>query len=240
VAKRDYALVLMDIQMPEMDGLTAAREIRLDARNRDLPIVAMTAHAMSGDRERSLAAGMNDHLTKPIDPEALIAALLRWIKPSMAVPEAVEAEPNTAMEIPLADIMTDAMDHESDPVPAIPFLDGIDTADGLANHLDSPALYMRSLMGFLRDCGNSAEDIEAALTAGDFALARRHAHTLKSVAAIIGAHELSGRAKVLEDRCADSEPAQAEYETCMEEFHRIATLLKGLALAQQQGALESV
>ncbi len=77
--KNPYALVLMDIQMPVMDGLTATKRIRSDPRFRDLPIVAMTAHAMSGDRELSLAAGMNDHITKPIDPEALYTTLRKWI-----------------------------------------------------------------------------------------------------------------------------------------------------------------
>ena len=76
-----YALVLMDIQMPEMDGLTAARLIRRDPKYRDLPILAMTAHAMAGDREQSIAAGMNDHVTKPIDPALLYAALVKWIRP---------------------------------------------------------------------------------------------------------------------------------------------------------------
>jgi two-component system sensor histidine kinase/response regulator len=70
----------MDIQMPEMDGLEAARMIRSDARFRDLPILAMTAHAMPGDKELSLEAGMNGHITKPINPEDLYSALIRWIK----------------------------------------------------------------------------------------------------------------------------------------------------------------
>ncbi len=79
--KNTYDLVLMDIQMPVMDGLTAAKEIRADPRFKNLPIVAMTAHAMSGDRELSLSAGMNDHITKPINPDALYAALRRWVTP---------------------------------------------------------------------------------------------------------------------------------------------------------------
>jgi CheY-like chemotaxis protein len=78
----DYELVLMDIQMPVMDGISAAREIRKKERFKDLPIIAMTAHAMAGDREKSLEAGMNDHITKPIDVKALYAALSRWIRPA--------------------------------------------------------------------------------------------------------------------------------------------------------------
>ena len=76
----DYDLVLMDIQMPEMDGLTAAAHIRANPEYADLPVIAMTAHAMSGDKEISLRSGMNDHITKPIDPEILYATLRRWYK----------------------------------------------------------------------------------------------------------------------------------------------------------------
>ncbi|SBV92119.1 putative Histidine kinase [uncultured delta proteobacterium] len=78
LAEESFDLVLMDIQMPEMDGLTATMCIRTNPLHKDLPIIAMTAHAMSGDRETSLKSGMNDHLTKPIDPELLYAALRRW------------------------------------------------------------------------------------------------------------------------------------------------------------------
>jgi two-component system sensor histidine kinase/response regulator len=79
VLRQPFDLVLMDIQMPVMDGLAATRLIRADARFHDLPIIAMTAHAMRGDRERSLDAGMNDHLTKPMNPAALSAILSRWM-----------------------------------------------------------------------------------------------------------------------------------------------------------------
>jgi CheY-like chemotaxis protein len=79
VQKDNFDLVLMDIQMPEMDGLTATKEIRKMDRFKDLPIVAMTAHAMSGDKDLSLAVGMNDHVTKPIDVPELFRTLVRWL-----------------------------------------------------------------------------------------------------------------------------------------------------------------
>ncbi|MDR2367779.1 MAG: response regulator [Deltaproteobacteria bacterium] len=91
VKGRDFDLVLMDIQMPKMDGLTASRAIREVPELAGLPIVAMTAHAMSGDREASLAAGMNDHVTKPINVKELFGALGRWIDPQKIPREAKSA-----------------------------------------------------------------------------------------------------------------------------------------------------
>ena len=81
VAKKAFDLVLMDIHMPELDGIEATKKIRSQVKYADLPIVAMTADAMVGDKESSLAAGMNGHITKPIDPNVLRNTLLKWIKP---------------------------------------------------------------------------------------------------------------------------------------------------------------
>jgi CheY-like chemotaxis protein len=201
--------------MPEMDGLAVTRAIRKDPRNRDLPIVAMTAHAMSGDRERSLDAGMNDHLTKPIDPDELFAALLHWIKPRC---DAV-ADEGAAVVEPAA-----AGDSA-----AIPVLAGIDTERGLYNHVGQPDLYLSSLSGFGAEYGATTESVAVALAQGDYPLARRLAHTLKSVAATIGAHELSLRAKALEERCTAGEPAAAEIEACAAELRRIVAVLAPLA-----------
>ncbi len=184
VAQNTYDLVLMDIQMPVLDGLAATRAIRALPGQAELPIVAMTAHAMSTDRERSLASGMNDHLTKPIDSHAFFEALLRWIKPRPSAGAAV-AEPTPS-------------DDADSGMPIAP-MDGIDTTRGLRNHMHRPALYLQILSGFQREFGSTADDIGVALAAADFALARRLAHSMKSAAATIGAMELSQCAKTLED-----------------------------------------
>ncbi len=92
VINGNYDIVLMDIQMPEMNGVEATREIRaLDGDNSSIPIIAVTAHAMHGDRETYLAAGMNDYVSKPIDPKLLLDAIYRWSGVSgVAAPKAAD------------------------------------------------------------------------------------------------------------------------------------------------------
>jgi two-component system sensor histidine kinase/response regulator len=220
VRQGGYALVLMDIQMPVLDGLAATREIRADARFRDLPILAMTAHAMSGDRSESLAAGMNDHLTKPIDPATLYAALLHWIPPGDYQPEAPPENAITAIECD-----------------TIPVLEGIDCARGLANHLRRPAFYRRILAQFNREFGGAAADIEYALGTDDYELARRLAHSVKSAAATIGADELAQRARILEHRLAAGKPADAELPPFRHALAHIVKTLAPLAREAQADAL---
>ena len=210
-----YDLVLMDIQMPKMDGLTATRTIRQEARFNHLPIIAMTAHAMEGDRQRSLDAGMQDHLTKPIHLEALYAALLRWIAPR-------------------TDASTGTPAHSSVPSAAttIPVLPGIDTAAGLAHCLGRPDLYLRILDNFVREFADSAPRIQAALTSGpphDWPTARRIAHSLKSAAATLGAATLADAARVLENAYAAQQAATPEaWEAMHAELTRVLALLSAL------------
>jgi CheY-like chemotaxis protein len=216
-----YDLVLMDIQMPEMDGLSATREIREDACFADLPILAMTAHAMTGDRERSLAAGMNDHLTKPISPEVLFDALLRWIKPRQTnrdrtqptvAPEAIEEQAASAIQ-------------------GIPALDGIDIERGLVNHLHDPELYHSTLSSFTDEFGTTLSAAATAVAATDYLTARRLLHTLKSVAATIGAHELSAAAKRLEDAYAAGRADHEAYAACQAGLQRVLASLTLLPAA---------
>ena len=187
LAREPFALVLMDIQMPVMDGLTATRMLRADPRWRTLPVIAMTAHATSEDQQQTAAAGMNAHLTKPILPKVLYATLSQWLPP-------------IASGLPVA---TEEVGRG--PVPALddwPALPGIDRQAGLELHMNRPEFYLKSLHAFRQDFAGSDDRINAALTAGERIEARRLAHSVKSVAASLGAGALSDCARRCEQTLA--------------------------------------
>jgi PAS domain S-box-containing protein len=180
VESEPFDLVLMDLQMPIMDGLTAARTIRANPRFRDLPILAMTAHAMSGDRERSLAAGMNDHITKPIHPSRLTEALLRWM-PAKREREASAASAAAPIE---------------DDVPAD--LPPFDVPLALARANGKPKLLRKLLLGFRARYADAAPELRGHVEAGRREDAERLAHSLKSAAATLEAHDLAAAAAAVE------------------------------------------
>jgi len=186
VRANPYDAVLMDIQMPEMDGLQATEELRRDGRFDELPIIAMTAHAMAGDREQSLKAGMNDHVTKPIDPDALYAVLLQWIRPG----ERAAAPPAPAE--PAAAKRREAAGPAAEPLP------GIDRAAGLRRVAGNEALYGRLLLDFHRDYATTLQTVRALIDEGRTADAERQVHTLKGVSGNIGAMELHRAAQELD------------------------------------------
>ncbi|HZD49458.1 MAG TPA: response regulator, partial [Silvibacterium sp.] len=163
-----FDVVLMDLQMPEMDGITATKLLRADPRLQSLPIIAMTAHALVEERQRCLEAGMNDHVSKPIDPDALFATLARWTHRS--------ASPNGARPAV----------HAPAPHTVIPEIDGVDTASGLRRVADNKQLY-RSLLGqFAEKQGEAGERMLNALQKGDPKLAEQIAHTVKGVSGNLG------------------------------------------------------
>ena len=176
-----YDLVLMDLQMPEMDGYQATAKIRSDERFTRLPIIAMTAHATIEEKQRCLASGMNDHVSKPIDPAALFETVSRYYKPAA---ETVSSQPQA---------VTVANNLE------LPAIEGLDTRDGLTRVAGNRKLYLKLLRQFVEQQGPAVAEIAAALEKGDAALAERGAHTLKGVAANLGAKQVQAAASVLEE-----------------------------------------
>ncbi len=183
-----YDMVLMDMQMPVMDGVTAARLIRA-AHGDSMPIVAMTANAMQADRDRCLQAGMNDFVTKPILPDALWKVLLDRVKPRPGLGAAAVQGPLALAGAGSADqTLREALGH----------VDGLDVSAGLRSTSDNLAFYARLLGKFVDGQADAIARIQQSLEAGDAGGAERIAHTLKGVAANLGALDVVGSAGALE------------------------------------------
>ena len=213
LANGDFDCVLMDLQMPVMDGFEATRSIRGNPKYKSLPIIAMTANAMSGDREKCLDVGMNDHVSKPIDSKQLFSALNRWIKPGKRPPS-----PATALA---------SAGASPSPDDSIPDLPGIDVANGLNIIGGNKQLYRRLLGKLLDDFSGSAQKIKSLLSAGEEKQAEVLAHTVKGVGANLGAQELSASAGNLEKAIRDK--ANADYEKVLPVFEgKLNLVLNGL------------
>ncbi len=175
-----YDIVLMDIQMPEMDGYEATRRIRAIERFADLPIIAMTAHALVQERQKAAEAGMNDHISKPIDPSAMFETLRRFFRRARA--QAERAAPAAAPSQQVA----------------VPDIEGIDVKGGVRRVAGNAKLYLDLLRRYVEGQRDAAERIREALRVGDTALAERTAHTVKGVSGNIGAAEVQAAAGELE------------------------------------------
>jgi CheY-like chemotaxis protein len=187
----NYELVLMDIQMPVMDGYQATQEIRKNPSYADLPIIAMTASAMTQDKENAAASGMDDHVSKPIDTGELFSTLLKWIEPGeRELPEL------SATSVPVVQLA------EEDDIPDLP---GIDVEGGLKRVGGNRKLYRTLLLKFYEDYPKATAEIETALQDGDRELAQRLAHTVKGVAGNIGASDMQSAAEKVEQAVKQSE-----------------------------------
>jgi len=187
-----YVCVLMDIQMPDMDGLSATRALRADPAFRDLPIIAMTANAMKADLDACLAAGMNDCVTKPIDRAALAATLRKWLPESARVGAgATCAEAGDSTDAPAAA-------PAGPSAPPLPALEGIDVSGALARlGIEFDAL-QRMLIRFASGQRRTIAEIRAAVEAGDADAAAKAAHAMAGAAGNLGADALREAAKALE------------------------------------------
>jgi CheY-like chemotaxis protein len=193
VAKNRPDLVLMDIQMPKMDGYQATKKIRAMTEGEGLPIYAMTANALAGDAEKSLAAGMNGHISKPIDPDQLYNILSRHLAITTKEPlaESVEDDEKPSQQIPEQ-------------------LPGIDLQAGLIQTGGNQQFYLKLLGKFLENHGDCVQHMQSLITSKSFEEARREAHTLRGVGGNIGAIPLEQKAMALEDFLKENEIPPAD------------------------------
>jgi len=217
LADNDFDGILMDCQMPIMDGYTATREIRLNEKYSQLPIIAMTANTMAGDRERAISAGMNDHIAKPINVKTMFITMAKWITPSCSI---------------VTKILNDSDSKESH---VIPNIEGVDTSTGLAIAAGNKALYKRLLLRFKVGQINFEELFAEALTDNDEKAAERAAHTLRGAAGNIGAKSLAAAAQKLEQQCYQNTENYAEaLHQVLEELSKV---IVGLDVLEEQKAV---
>jgi two-component system sensor histidine kinase/response regulator len=211
-----YDIVLMDIQMPEMDGYEATRRIRAEKAFADLPIIAMTAHALIQERQKAMDAGMTDHISKPIDPQAMFETLRRYYhEVETQVPHATPAG------------------APSEPV-AVPEIEGIDVKGGIRRVAGNRKLYLDLLRRYVEGQQDSAERIRTALKNGDKDLAERIAHTVKGVSGNIGAADAQTAAGDLEASLHKDE-AEGRIQEVLSQF----SLAIGTAITKIRAALGS-
>jgi PAS domain S-box-containing protein len=203
----DFDGVLMDCQMPVMDGYTATRKIRQQPRFSTLPVIAMTANAMDGDRERALECGMNDHISKPLNVETMFATMAKWIKPRAA---------QASLSAGCADGLPDR-------------LEGIDLTAGLATCMGRRDLYLRLLCKFRDTQTDFAKQFQAARIDPDPGAAARLAHSLRGTAGNIGAKAVAQACALLEQACQDGEPATVVQALATQVEHCLLPTLAALA-----------
>ena len=212
-----YAAVLMDVQMPEMDGIEATREIRRTRSADQLPIIAMTAHAYDEERQRCLSAGMNDHISKPVDPRLLVAKLERWLQPTAGQGDKSQVEFSAVNVCDLPESLP-------------PF----DLGTALRRVNGKTALLRRLITGFGETYHSVADDLANLIASGAHEDAGRLAHTLKSVAGSLELPRVSSLAGQIEARLAqrDLGGIDALIAELSNEIAPAVTAAAGLAIAR--------
>ncbi len=222
-----YDIVLMDMQMPVMDGVTAARLVRESLSAEQLPIVAMTANAMKADRDRCMEAGMNAVVTKPINPDDLWQALALWVKvrpgmglaeqvpPATTVSASTDALAETRINTLLANMQT---------------VDGLDTVQGVLRTGGNAPFYVGMLRKMVKAQAGAVDHIRQSLAQGDYPTAERTAHTLKGVAGNLGASAVQNSADALETALRERIAGEG-LENCLQTTHATVQRLVSALLA---------
>ena len=225
-------LVLMDVQMPVMDGLEATMRIRaMGFLPADLPILAMTAHTDAASRLEGKNVGMNDYLTKPVDPAALYAALAKWL------PDGLQSNPLSPDDAPGESLGYESeknypLDLMRQPVSASQEPDGqaVNIEAGLATVGGNRKLYNELLLRFVDHYGDSAREMRGLLACGDLRGAARLAHTVKGVAANLGVERVCRLTRLMESSLPLTPPREElmdAFEACMNEVLQRVRCLEG-------------
>ena len=201
VRNNSYDAVLMDIQMPEMDGYTATQHIRNHHPLSDLPIIAMTANAMAGEREKCLSAGMNDHISKPVRPLNLFKTLIQWLRPEIDINQVQDSLSQST------DRTQEKHEIRQSNLP------GIDVNTGLGYMNNDSNLYFKTLRNFYKRFENIHQKIQDDLANDKFHDAERLVHTFKSLAGSIGAKNLERISADLESAIHEKNDNQISRQT---------------------------
>lgn len=225
VKQNAFDAVLMDIQMPVMDGYRATREIRALPRFKDLPIIAMTANALAEDRKKALACGMDEHIPKPIDLNHLIKTLIKFILPGFVPPateQATETEPDSGLK---------TATHKISLLNPIP---GLDIEDGLYRVGHNEDLYKNLLIQFASNKADVLEKVDKALQQQDMVTTGELLHSLKGVAGNIGAKDLANMLAQMEKKLKKKE-IDSEYSSLLASAkHSLRLLIEGITLLEQK------
>jgi CheY-like chemotaxis protein len=201
----------MDLQMPVMGGYEATKLIKSDKRNEELPIIAMTAHAMQGVEAECTAAGMNDYVSKPIDPRNLFATIRKWVKPKWDDSHAVAGSPQHKVSVATSELQL------------LENIPGVDIGEGVNRVGGNKKLYVKLLNDFATNYQPYAINIQKAIAEQKIEEAIRLAHTLKGVSGNISAHEVFSLSEQIEKALNQAPP-----EDCEQLLDQLSTALRKL------------
>lgn len=235
--KEPFDLVLMDVQMPVMDGLEATRNIRGIEGWKDVPIIAMTAHAFEEDIENCMLAGMNDHVSKPVEPQKLYATLYKWL-----------SSENTDTEIQFSpDPSGGRAEEDQGEIVMLQSIDGLDVQSGLLTMNGNVRGYFNLLGQFVKNHGSDASILEATLKTGDLEALAKKAHSLKGVSATLGAIKIQKLAKKLEigakqgadktELLLDIQELSKSINSFLKEYERVSEVLQPEQYQMKLGAI---